>query len=312
MTILTIDGVKDTMGVELYADELKSTFPNLTVLTGEPMKNHCSFRIGGPAALFLEPSSEQDLAALRRFLGEKKIPCVFLGNGTNLLVCDEGPDCAVVHLGEAFGRVHIEGETLIADAGVSLAHLASAARDSGLAGLEFAHGIPGSLGGAVMMNAGAYGGEMKDVVVSVRYMDENGTTAETDAPGVAYRKSVFSGSSHVILGAKLQLKRDAPEAIHARMMELWAKRSASQPLDKPSAGSFFKRPANGYAAAMIEGAGLKGRSVGGAQVSEKHAGFLINAGGATCADVTALMEQVQEAVFETYGTRLEPEVRFLR
>ena len=299
------------MNLELLAEELRATFPNLTVLENEPMKDHCSFRIGGPAAVFAEPASEQELAALCRFLREKNAACTAIGNGTNLLVRDEGIDGVVVHLGEGFANVRVEGETIYAESGVTLAHLATVAKEHGLAGLEFAHGIPGSLGGAVMMNAGAYGGEMKDVVTSVRYMNAEGFTAETDEPGFGYRKSMFAGTDYVILGAALHLRRDDPAAIHGRMMELWAKRSGSQPLDKPSAGSFFKRPANGYAAAMIEGAGLKGLTVGGAQVSEKHAGFVINAGGATCADVMALMERVQTAVLEKYGTLLEPEVWFL-
>ena len=299
------------MNLELLAEELKGTFPNLTVLVNEPMKNHCSFRIGGPAAVFAEPASEQELAALCRFLREKGVPCTVIGNGTNLLVRDAGIDGAVVHLGEEFAAVRVEGETVYAESGVTLAHLATVAKEHGLAGLEFAHGIPGSLGGAVMMNAGAYGGEMKDVVTSVRYMNAEGFTAETDEPVFGYRKSMFAGTDYVILGAALRLKRDDPAAIHGRMMELWEKRSGSQPLDKPSAGSFFKRPANGYAAAMIEGAGLKGFTVGGAQVSEKHAGFVINAGGATYGDVITLMERVQQTVLEKYGTLLEPEVRFL-
>ena len=299
------------MNLELLAEELRATFPNLTVLEREPMKNHCSFRIGGPAAVFAEPASEQELAALRRFLAEKGVKSTVIGNGTNLLVRDAGIDGAVIHLGEAFSTVRVDGESVYAEAGVTLAHLATAAKEAGLAGLEFAHGIPGSLGGAVMMNAGAYGGEMKDVVVSVRYLNGAGEIAETAEPGFGYRRSIFAGTDSVILGAALHLRRDDAVAIHARMMELWEKRSGSQPLDKPSAGSFFKRPANGYAAAMIEGAGLKGLTVGGAQVSEKHAGFVINAGGASCDDVMALMAQVQKAVFEKYGTLLEPEVRFL-
>ena len=299
------------MRMEQLAEELRATFPNLTVLEREPMKNHCSFRIGGPAAVFIEPAFESELAALRRFLREENIPCTFIGNGTNLLVRDEGIDGVVVHLGEQFSAIRVEGEFLCAEAGVTLAQLAVTAREHGLAGLEFAHGIPGSLGGAVMMNAGAYGGEMRDVVVSVRYMNAQGNIAETDEPGFGYRKSMFADTEYVILGAKIRLRRDDPAAVRARMMELWEKRSGSQPLDKPSAGSFFKRPVSGYAAAMIEEAGLKGLTVGGAQVSEKHAGFVINAGGATCADVMALAEQVQRAVFEKFGTRLEPEVRFL-
>jgi len=297
--------------MNVTAEDLRQVFPNMTVAEREPMKAHCSFRIGGPAELFAEPAGETQCVALIRFLRREGIPYTVIGNGTNLLVRDEGIPGVTVHLGERFSALRAQGEELCAEAGVTLAHLATAAKEAGLAGLEFAHGIPGSLGGAVMMNAGAYGGEMKDVIVSVRYLDEDGEIRETEDLRFGYRKSRFAGTSAVILGARLRLQRDDPGAIHGRMMELWEKRSGSQPLEKASAGSFFKRPENGYAAAMIEGAGLKGFTVGGAQVSEKHAGFVINAGGATCDDVLRLMTRVQDAVAEKYGVRLEPEVRFL-
>lgn len=293
------------------AYEIRSCFPNLTVLENEPMRAHCAFRIGGPAAVFAEPEFEMELAALCRFLRERGVRPTVIGNGSNLLVRDEGIPGVVIRLGERFGSLRAEGTRIYAEAGVPLARLAVFAKEHGLAGLEFAHGIPGTLGGAIMMNAGAYGGEMKDVVKSVRYMNEFGNTAETDDPGFAYRKSRFSGSGDIILGACMELREDDPAAIHARMMELWAKRSASQPLDMPSAGSTFKRPVGGFAAALIEQAGLKGLAVGGAQVSEKHSGFIVNTGGATCADVLELMEQVKRAVYENSGVRLEPEVRLL-
>ena len=293
------------------AAELREEFPGLTLLEREPMMNHCAFRIGGPADLFCEVGDEETLADLRRWFAARGVPCVVIGNGTNLLVRDEGVRGAVVRLGGAFGEMHFNGTHVTAGAGVSLARLAAAARDAGLAGLEFAHGIPGSLGGAVLMNAGAYGGEMRDVLRAVRWMDDAGGLHETDDLRLGYRRSRFSDGGGVILAAAMALRPDDPAAIGARMEALWEKRSASQPLDKPSAGSFFKRPAGGYAAAMIDAAGLRGLRVGGAQVSEKHAGFLINAGGATCADVLSLMEKVQAAVREKYGVTLEPEVRFL-
>ena len=293
------------------AYELQCTFPNVTVRENEAMKAHSSFRIGGPADVFVEPAFDQELGALRRFLRDKGVEPVIIGNGTNILVHDEGIRGVVIHLGEEFSSIRQEGTVLYAEAGVTLAKLAVYAKEHGLAGLEFAHGIPGSLGGAVMMNAGAYGGEMKDVVRSVRYMNDFGNIGDTDEPGFAYRKSRFTNSRDIILGAAIQLRKDAPEAIHERMMELWAKRSASQPLDKASAGSTFKRPWKGYAAAMIEEAGLKGLSIGGAQVSEKHAGFVINTGNASFADVSALMEKIKETVYEKFGVMLEPEVRIL-
>ena len=291
--------------------QLRQRFPGLTVRENEPMRSHCSFRIGGPADVFCEPGTEAELCALYRFLTEQGVVPAVIGNGTNLLVHDEGVRGVTVHLSEALGSIRREGNRLYAQAGATLAKIAVFAKEQGLAGLEFAHGIPGSLGGAVMMNAGAYGGEMKDVVTSVRYLDESGNICETAEPGFSYRHSRFTGSRCVILGAVLELKPDTQENIHGRMLSLWAKRSAGQPLEKPSAGSTFKRPATGYAAAMIEQAGLKGLSVGGAQVSEKHAGFVINTGSATFADVTALMAKITDAVYEKFGVTLEPEVKIL-
>ena len=275
------------------------------------MSAHCSFRIGGPADLFIEPGSEAELIEILRFLREAGEKPVIIGKGTNLLVRDEGVRAPVVHVGEALGGVSARGETLAAGAGESLSRIAAAARDAGLSGFVFAHGIPGSLGGAVEMNAGAYGGEMKDVVASVRWLDETGALRETADAGFSYRRSRFSDGEGVILSAALRLTPGDPAEIAARMHELWERRSSSQPLSKPSAGSTFKRPATGYAAAMIDGAGLKGFRLGGAQVSEKHAGFVINTGGATCADVLALMAHIQEAVEREYGVLLEPEVRII-
>lgn len=299
------------MDYQTLAIELQGNFPNLRVLLQEPMKNHCSFRIGGPADIFVEPENEMELSSLCAFLQEMGVKPVVIGNGSNLLVSDEGVRGVVVHLGERYGFVQVEDDCIYAESGVTLAHLAVIAKEHGLAGLEFAHGIPGTLGGAIMMNAGAYGGEMKDVVTHVRYMNAWGYTGETDAPGFGYRRSFFSDKDYVIIGARLKLTKDSPENIHARMMELWSRRSSSQPLDKPSAGSTFKRPKNGYAAAMIDEAGLKGLRVGGAQVSEKHAGFVINTGDATAADVKALIAKIQESVLANTGTKLEPEVKFI-
>lgn len=293
------------------AKELREAFPALALRENEPMAAHCSLRIGGPAAVFAEPEDERTLCALWRYLHRHGIPVTVIGNGTNLLVHDEGVRGVVLHLGERFSAISCENERIYACAGATLAKLATAAKEHGLAGLEFAHGIPGSVGGAVMMNAGAYGGEMRDVVTSVCYLNADGEIGETWEPGFSYRHSRFAERGEVVTGAWFRLTPDDPEAIHARMMALWAKRSASQPLDRPSAGSTFKRPATGYAAALIDEAGLKGFAIGGAQVSEKHAGFVINTGNATFADVTALMTHIQETVFEKSGVRLEPEVRII-
>lgn len=299
------------METRLLANELKRALPELRLLEREPMARHCSFRIGGPADLFAEPADESELLALLALLRERGVPPLLLGKGTNLLVADAGLRGVVVHIGEALGAVRVAGARVEAGAGVPLSVLAQRAREHSLTGLEFAHGIPGSLGGAVVMNAGAYDGEMKDVVVSVRYLDAEGTLRETEDPGFAYRRSRFSDGKSAVLSAVLQLREGDGEAIAARMRELGEKRRSKQPLDRPSAGSTFKRPAQGYAAALIEGAGLKGLSVGGAQVSEKHAGFVINTGNASCADVLGLMELVRARVLEKYGVKLEPEVRIV-
>ena len=299
------------METRLLALELKRALPGLRLLEGEPMAAHCSFRIGGPAALFAEPSDEAELLALLAALRERGVRPLLLGKGTNVLVADAGVPGVVVHIGEALGAVRVAGTRMEAGAGLALSVLAQRAREYSLTGLEFAHGIPGSLGGAVVMNAGAYDGEMKDGVVSVRYLDGEGALRETEDMGFAYRRSRFSDGQSVVLSAVLQLREGDGEAVAARMRELGERRRSKQPLDRPSAGSTFKRPARGYAAALIEGAGLKGLSVGGAQVSEKHAGFVINTGNASCADVLALMELVRARVLEKYGVELEPEVRIV-
>lgn len=301
------------MKTDLIIKTLSEKIPALIILRNEPMKNHCSFRIGGPARLFVEAESEKQLAAIMEVLNELGAESLVIGRGTNLLVRDEGFEGVVIHMGESFARVFVTRDTVHAEAGASLAAIASAALEHGLTGMEFAHGIPGSLGGALMMNAGAYGGEMADIVEFVRYMDADGKIREREAKdcGFSYRHSRFEEEKCVILGARLRLVPGSKEAIAARMRELSEKRIASQPLDKPSAGSTFKRPATGYAAAMIDQAGLKGYRVGGAMVSDKHAGFVVNVDNATFADVAAVMEHVQREVFARFGVMLEPEVRIL-
>ena len=295
--------------------ELRSALPGLELHENEPMAAHCSFRIGGPARLMACPASGAQAAALLRFLRERGAPVELMGKGTNLLVADGGLDAVVVRLGEAISEAGLlPGDRVRAGAGISLAKLAVFAADAGLSGLEFAHGIPGSLGGAVFMNAGAYGGEMKDVLESAELALSDGTVAEVPAEELelTYRHSALEGTDRLVTAATVRLTPAEPEAIRERMRELIEKRRASQPLDMPSAGSTFKRPAVGYAAALIDQAGLKGFAVGGAQVSEKHAGFVINRGGATFDDVVQLMEHIQKTVFEKSGVRLEPEIRILK
>ncbi len=287
--------------------------PELEIRFGEPMKNHTSFRVGGPAAALLLPKSVSELRAAASFLRREGIKHYVMGNGTNLLFPDEGYDGAVVKTA-GVSAAEREGETLIcAECGASMASVAVLARRACLAGFEFAHGIPGSVGGGVFMNAGAYGGEMAEVVSSAVWLDKDGREHESAGAelGFAYRHSNFT-EADLILSARIRLRPGDGEAIAARMAELSEKRRASQPLDKPSAGSAFKRPKTGYAAALIDEAGLKGFRVGGAQVSEKHAGFVINAGGATAEDIIRLMDEVRAVVLKNSGVELEPEIRIIR
>lgn len=300
---------------EKLINDIRSALPGLEMHENEPMSAHCSFRIGGPARLMACPASGAEAAALLRLLREADAPVELMGKGTNLLVADEGLDAVVVRLGEAIsGAELLPGDRVRAGAGISLAKLAVFAAEAGLSGLEFAHGIPGSLGGAVFMNAGAYGGEMKDVLESAEIALPDGTLREVPAEELelSYRHSALEGSGALVTAATVKLTPAEPEAIRARMRGLMEKRRASQPLDMPSAGSTFKRPVGGYAAALIDQAGLKGFAIGGAQVSEKHAGFVINRGGATFDDVLRLMEHIQKTVLEKSGVRLEPEVRILK
>ncbi len=301
------------MTTDAVLQEISLAMPQLELRRGEELSRHCSFRIGGPAAMAL-PKSEGELLRILeicRTLGERPL---LLGRGTNMLFSDAGTSRLVIKpRGDLERMESLGGGRIEAGCAVGLATLACFARDNGLAGLEFAHGIPGSLGGAVIMNAGAYGGEMKDVVASVRYLDgASGELREIPASeaGFGYRKSRF-GEGDVVLSAVLSLEPGGADEISRRMAELMEKRRASQPLDKPSAGSTFKRPATGYAAALIDECGLKGASVGAAQVSPRHAGFIVNNGGASFADVTQLMRMVQDTVLREKGVALEPEVRII-
>lgn len=293
--------------------DMNAAFPGMTVRENEPLSHHCSFRIGGPAPLLALPRSAEELQALCLFFREKGERPFLLGNGTNLLFPDKGLSRPVIRTCRNAGAVTVSGTRVTAECGATLAQIASAALEAGLTGLEFAHGIPGSVGGGVTMNAGAYGGELKDAVVETDYLDEEFVlrTLRGEEHAFSYRHSAFSDRECVILRSVFSLTPGDPETISARMRELAEKRRASQPLDMPSAGSTFKRPATGYAAAMIDESGLKGFSVGGAQVSPKHAGFVVNAGGATCIDVLRLMEHIQKTVFSRFGVELEPEVRII-
>ena len=304
---------------EWLQQELTRRCPGLEVRANEPMSRHTSFRIGGPARLMALPKSAVQAKAAVLAAREADILPFFLGNGSNLLVPDEGVERFLIqpagrYSADPLNRVWEENGQLCAGGGVSLAMLANAAQGRALTGLEFASGIPGSVGGGVVMNAGAYGGELAQVLVSVTALDLDGSiqTIPAESCGLGYRKSVFSDGQRLVLEARFQLESGDPDAIRARMDELAAKRKEKQPLEYPSAGSMFKRPEGYFAAALIDQCGLKGFTVGGAQVSEKHAGFVVNRGGATCADVLELVRQVQARVLEQTGVTLKMEVKVLR
>ena len=279
---------------------------------GAPLSAYTTFRIGGPASLLCLPETTEQLKNLLAACKTEQYPILMLGAGSNLLVADEGLD-AVVIATERLNDIAVEGNTIRAEAGVSLTALCRKAAEAGLSGLEFAFGIPGSVGGGVYMNAGAYGGELKDVLTEVEYLDEDGNlhiipAAECD---FSYRHSRFQSENTVITAATFTLTPDAPEIIQSRMQEIIGKRRDKQPLSYPSAGSAFKRPQGAFAAALIEQCGLKGYSVGDAQVSEKHAGFIINKGNASCTDTCKLFCEVRRIVKEKTGYDLVPEVKLL-
>jgi len=296
---------------DLLKEQLNSHCPSLELRSREPMERHTSFRIGGPAALMAIPATREEAVAAVRAAVQLGIEPFFMGNGSNLLVADEGVERFVIKTSE-LRQCRADGNYIEADSGVTLARLAVFAREQGLTGLEFAHGIPGTLGGAVTMNAGAYGGEMAQVVREVTVLTKECRVETLCDFGFGYRCSAFSDGSRMILGARMELVPGSREAIAGRMEELAEQRRSKQPLEYPSAGSMFKRPEGYFAAALIDQCGLKGFTVGGAQVSEKHAGFVINRGGATCADVLELVAQVRRRVLEATGVTLEMEVKILR
>ena len=283
------------------------------VLRDEPMKKRTTFRIGGPADYFLMPDKDTDVGCIVKICKESAIPYFILGNGSNLLVGDGGYRGAVIQIYKNMSAVTVEGTEITVQAGALLSSVAAAAKNAALTGFEFAGGIPGTMGGAVVMNAGAYGGEMKDVLTEVTVMDEEGeiVTLPADKLELGYRTSIIKTAGYIVLEAKLQLKEGNPEVIRETMKDLTIRRTTKQPLEYPSAGSTFKRPEGYFAGKLIMDSGLAGYQVGGAQVSEKHCGFVINAGGATARDVRTLMDNVRDIVYKKYGVTLEPEVKFL-
>ena len=294
------------------SNEMRQAMPDLKILDEEPLARHTSFRIGGPAAIIAQPATVEALSELLKFLAARGISPRILGAGTNVLAPDEGLREVVICTKDALTGLRDLGDGKIeAFAGETLSKTAVFARNLSLTGLEFAHGIPGTVGGGIYMNAGAYGGEMKQVAAQTTVLTMDGETRvfAGEAQGFAYRTSAFENLPVIIVKTVFQLAPGGKEEISARMQELMDKRRTSQPLELPSAGSTFKRPEGAYAGALIQGANLKGISVGGACVSEKHAGFIVNAGGATARDVKVLIELVQKRVFETSGYCLQPEVR---
>ncbi len=297
-----------------FYNELQERFPEVDFLLDEPMKKHTTFRIGGPADIYVEPSVSQ-VVPLIAFLKDSEVPFMVIGNGSNLLVSDDGIEGVVISMGKSSSEVIIDEAKceIFAEAGAMLSSVANRAADAGLTGLEFASGIPGSIGGAVYMNAGAYGGEMKDVLTSVQLLNADGQVEEipVDKLDLSYRHSVLMEKPGIVLGAKLQLAAGDVSEIKATIEDIRQKRIEKQPLNFPSAGSTFKRPEGYFAGKLIDDAGLRGYTVGNAQVSEKHCGFVINKSDATASDVLKLMKDVDEKVYEKFGVHLTPEVRII-
>lgn len=280
----------------------------------EPLAAHCTFKIGGPARLFVQPADRAQLCRAVALCKAQGVRYYLLGNGSNILFADEGYNGVVLDISSMQDTVEVHGTQLTAGAGVRLSALCKTALEHSLTGLEFAYGIPGTVGGAVYMNAGAYGGEMKDVLEAVSYLTADGRWVDREASELdfSYRHSAFEENGACILGAVFHLEKGDPDAIKARMNELMQKRIDKQPLDKPSGGSTFKRPPGAFAAALIDQCGLRGYRHGGAAVSDKHCGFVVNLGGATCADVLALCDEVRAIVKEKTGYDLEKEIRVVK
>jgi len=300
---------------------VKNTMPSVRYSTGERMSGHTTFQIGGPVHVMYYPVNAMEMAELYNILREHGVTPLIIGNGSNILADDGDLDIIVIKTTGLQGiLINPDGVTesdesgIMAESGVSLSKLAGFACGNGLAGLEFAYGIPGTLGGAVLMNAGAYGGEIKDIIISTKAFDvQKGEFIVTGAGHCfSHRESIFSNIDCILLSSVVRLRKDSPAVIKLRMDDYTERRRERQPLELPSAGSIFKRPNNGHAAQMIEQAGLKGYTVGGAQVSEKHAGFIVNKGGATFSDVISVISHIQETIFKLFGVELEPEVRIIK
>ena len=298
--------------MNIYEELCKIVSEN-QILKDEPMDKHTTFRAGGKADYLVMPSNEEQVRDLVLLLKKENVPYYVMGNGSNLLVRDQGFKGVIIQIARKMNQIRVEGETIYAQAGALLSKIAAQALGEGLTGFEFASGIPGTLGGAVMMNAGAYGGEMKQVIVNACVLTSAGEIAviPADLMELGYRTSVFAKNQDIILSAQLKLEYGNEAVIREYMDELKEQRVSKQPLEYPSAGSTFKRPEGYFAGKLIQVAGLSGFQVGGAQVSEKHCGFVINKDHATATDILSLMEQVSDKVEEKFGVRLEPEVKII-
>ena len=296
-----------------FYDELKKIVSEEKIKVDEPMKSHTTFRVGGPAAFFVAPETKEEIKAIVECCKEHAMPYYIVGNGSNLLVSDKGYEGVIIQIFKAMNQITVDGEMITAQAGALLSAVASRALDAELTGFEFAAGIPGTLGGACVMNAGAYGGEMKDVLENVTVLTEDGefVTLAKEKLELGYRTSVIAKKGYIVVEAEIRLKKGNPAEIKAYMDELRERRVSKQPLEYPSAGSTFKRPEGYFAGKLIQDADLRGFQVGGAQVSEKHCGFVINKDNATASDVVELMRQVSQKVEEKFGVTLEPEVKRL-
>ena len=300
--------IKEEIVRELYAIAGEDA-----VQTAEPMKNHTTFRVGGPADYFVAPHTEEEIRKIVALCEEKEIPWFVTGNGSNLVVSDEGYHGVILSVYKNFQGIEVEGNRIRAKAGSMLVSISRAAREAGLSGMEFASGIPGTLGGGVRMNAGAYGGEMKDILRTVTVLTPEGElkTLDVSEMDLSYRHSCVPEQQYIVLEAEIELGYKPEEEIRAQMEELRNKRIEKQPLEYPSAGSTFKRPEGYFAGKLIMDAGLAGYRVGDAAVSDKHCGFVVNLGKATATDVRGLMHDVSDRVYAQFGVHLEPEVRFV-
>lgn len=300
------------MNLKFY-DKLTDYIEETRIYKDEPMKKHTTFRVGGNADYFVVPKTEEEVKNIVSLCKSEGMPYFVLGNGSNLLVGDKGYRGVIIQICKEMNQIEVQGTSLLVQAGALLSKVGSAALEAGLAGFEFASGIPGTMGGAVFMNAGAYGGEMKDILAEVTVLDENGEVRvlKKEELELGYRTSVVAKKGYVVLSARVELQSGDKEKIEARMQELKVQRTTKQPLEYPSAGSTFKRPEGYFAGKLISDSGLRGFQVGGAQVSEKHCGFVINKENATASDIVELMNQVIEKVQNEFGVTLEPEVRKL-